>query len=50
MAGILRWQEWSPNWEGGLKYQTWTIAAFLVAELLANPDHLALVSLLKTLP
>ncbi|HEY9845898.1 MAG TPA: glycoside hydrolase 100 family protein, partial [Candidatus Caenarcaniphilales bacterium] len=27
------------------KYQTWTVAAFLVAkELLANPDHLALVS------
>ncbi len=46
-----QWPEYYDGKHGRLigkearKYQTWTIAAFLVAnELLANPDHLALVS------
>lgn len=46
-----QWPEYYDGKHGRLigkearKYQTWTIAAFLVAkELIANPDHLALVS------
>ena len=46
-----QWPEYYDGKHGRLigkearKYQTWTISAFLVAkELIANPDHLALVS------
>ncbi len=46
-----QWPEYYDGKHGRLigkearKYQTWTIAAFLVArELMTNPDHLALVS------
>jgi hypothetical protein len=46
-----RWPEYYDGKNGRLigkqarRYQTWTIAAFLLAkELLANPDHLALIS------